>query len=260
MTNMPTVEVSLHEASEEINTPQGKDVETTTPPNKNQTGNKEPEAKTSGSPVVLMVDASTQTEDDYFDQPEKSPQPPPSQPPQHADSKKKVTSSEKPTDLSHQDTATAQSPIDVLTAKMYKLPLIDSPQTKDIAKKSPPRDGIQLSKRVGGHSLVTETQDMLSLQCSASKQQPQRQSVSKKLHSMSKTQKGELLEGYVSSPIPRTVESTRRMLKVFNEYSHTNAQKQFHQQYQEVSPDLRPFGMRKGKRHVIHGAHAYYYH
>ncbi len=210
--------------------------------------------------VVSKVDAATQTEEIYFDDPDNT-----SPPPAHNDNYyDKIVSLEKP--VTGSSCEGAQSPIDVLTAKLYKLPLIDTPSSRETTQRppKPPSRGIQLSRRVGGHSLqqqvIAEKRATLPLQRSINKQLEQ-QSLSKKLYDadVSKVQRSELLRSYMSTA-PRTVDSTRRMVQLFTGYSRTNAQRQFHQQYQELPPDLRQFGIRKGKRHVIHGTNAYYYH
>ena len=58
---------------------------------------------------------------------------------------------------------------------------------------------------------------------------------------------------------PRTVSSTRRMMSAYD-YSKSDALRRFHQQYRETTPDLREYSIREGKRHVIHGSHAYFFH
>lgn len=60
--------------------------------------------------------------------------------------------------------------------------------------------------------------------------------------------------------IPRTVDSTRRLNSLYNGFSRTETLKRFHEQYPETAPDLRHYSIREGKRHIIHGSHAYYFH
>ena len=56
---------------------------------------------------------------------------------------------------------------------------------------------------------------------------------------------------------PRSAVSTRRML---NSFSKTEAIRQFQEKYPGNVPDLRDYSIQEGRRHVIHGHHAYYYH
>ena len=57
-----------------------------------------------------------------------------------------------------------------------------------------------------------------------------------------------------------TGEVTRRLMGLYNGFSRTEVMKKFHEQYPERAPDLREYSIREGKRHVIHGSHAYYFH
>lgn len=59
---------------------------------------------------------------------------------------------------------------------------------------------------------------------------------------------------------PRSAVSTRRLMGLYNNYSRTEVLRRFHDQYPEGVPDLRDYSIREGKRHVIHGHHAYYFH
>ena len=58
---------------------------------------------------------------------------------------------------------------------------------------------------------------------------------------------------------PRSVTSARRFSELYS-FSRSEVQRRFHQQYPEQAPDLRQYGIQTGKRHIIHGYHAYYYH
>ena len=58
---------------------------------------------------------------------------------------------------------------------------------------------------------------------------------------------------------PRTVSSTRRLMSAYD-YSKSDALRRFHQQYRETTPDLREYSICEGKRHIIHGSHAYFFH
>ena len=59
---------------------------------------------------------------------------------------------------------------------------------------------------------------------------------------------------------PRSALSTRRLMTLYNGFSMTEVLRRFHAQYPEEAPDLRDYNIREGKRHVIHGNHAYYFH
>ena len=54
--------------------------------------------------------------------------------------------------------------------------------------------------------------------------------------------------------------SSARKLMHLNEFSRSDVQKQFHSQYPELAPDLRRYGIQKGKRHTIHGYNSYHFH
>ena len=63
----------------------------------------------------------------------------------------------------------------------------------------------------------------------------------------------------VYSYTPRTASSTRRLMSAYD-YSKSDALRRFHQQYRETTPDLREYSLCEGKRHIIHGSHAYFFH
>ena len=54
--------------------------------------------------------------------------------------------------------------------------------------------------------------------------------------------------------------SSARKFTQLNGFSRSDVQKQFHSQYPELAPDLRQYGMQKGKRHTIHGYNSYHFH
>ncbi|MCG8622844.1 MAG: hypothetical protein MJE68_12725, partial [Proteobacteria bacterium] len=58
----------------------------------------------------------------------------------------------------------------------------------------------------------------------------------------------------------RTAEATRRLMGLCNGFNRTEVLQRFHEQYPEKAPDLREYSIREGRRHVIHGSHAYYFH
>ena len=58
----------------------------------------------------------------------------------------------------------------------------------------------------------------------------------------------------------RTTEATRRLMGLYNGFNRTEVMQRFHKQYPEKAPDLREYSIREGRRHVIHGSHAYYFH
>ena len=58
----------------------------------------------------------------------------------------------------------------------------------------------------------------------------------------------------------RTAQSTQRLMTLYNGFNRSEVMKKFHKQYPEKAPDLRQYSIREGKRHVICGSHAYYFH
>lgn len=219
---------------------------------------------------VEMVDAETQTEEAYFEQEDHHPASSPSQqtsaiklPPsmQVRDSSSQTDSPPSSTSAAH------RRPIDALTAKLYKLPLIYQPMVRDanttsqVATPVLRKQDIHLSRRVGGLSSALHKQ-----QDHGNNQVPP--SMSQKLHNLSRAHKerGEDFRpaGRESSVLctqtPRTVESTRRMMQVFHGYSKSKVLNRFNQQYQDLVPDLRRFNIKEGRRHFINGTHAYYHH
>ena len=211
---------------------------------------------------VEMSDAATQTDEAYFKQhSDVYPSPPPPDAAQQQQQQRPHTVHVSAIQTSPPSTSSpthTRKPIDALTAKLYKLPLIDSPPLKTkrttatqmpvSPARSPP--AIQLSKKVG------------TLASSFDKFNTQQPSVSQKLYSLSKASREDSRLGKCcdAASKPRSVESTRRMIQVFNGYSKAKTLKRFTQQYQDPVPDLRHFSIREGKRHFIHGTHAYYYH
>ena len=57
---------------------------------------------------------------------------------------------------------------------------------------------------------------------------------------------------------PRTSIASRRLMSAFD-FNRSAVQRQFHVEYPEKAPDLRQ-NSSQGRRHVIHGHHAYYFH
>ena len=57
---------------------------------------------------------------------------------------------------------------------------------------------------------------------------------------------------------PRTAVASRRLMSAF-EFNKSAVKRRFHAEYPENAPDLRK-NSRQGKRHLIHGHHAYYFH
>lgn len=212
---------------------------------------------------IETSDAETQTEEGYFKQHEEDVIYPSSSQPEQITHGVLDYSTQTP------DTTLAppRKPIDALTAKLYRLPLIDTPpvlgskdqrSTPIRASTSPAKSlGIHLSKRVG----TLEPSSYSTKKQISSTGMPQ-QSVSQKLHTLSKVTQDDSRLGKSRGLVlkPRSMESTRRMLQVFNGYSKSKVLNRFNQQYQESAPDLRKFSTREGKRHFIHGTHAYYYH
>lgn len=59
---------------------------------------------------------------------------------------------------------------------------------------------------------------------------------------------------------PKTAESTRKLMSLFNGFNKTEILRRFNNEFPEKAPDLREYSIQEGKRHIIHGSHAYYYH
>lgn len=57
---------------------------------------------------------------------------------------------------------------------------------------------------------------------------------------------------------PRTAIASRRLMSAF-EFDKSAVKRRFHAEYPENAPDLRE-NSSQGKRHLIHGHHAYYFH
>lgn len=57
---------------------------------------------------------------------------------------------------------------------------------------------------------------------------------------------------------PRTAVASRRLMSAF-EFDKSAVKRRFHAEYPENAPDLRK-NSSQGKRHLIHGYHAYYFH
>ncbi|CAI8054724.1 hypothetical protein GBAR_LOCUS29847 [Geodia barretti] len=58
---------------------------------------------------------------------------------------------------------------------------------------------------------------------------------------------------------PRSSITCRRFSQLYG-FSRSDTMKHFHSQFLEPVPDLREYGMQKGKRHTIHGYNSYYFH
>jgi len=57
---------------------------------------------------------------------------------------------------------------------------------------------------------------------------------------------------------PRTAIASRRLMSAY-EFDRSAIKKRFHAEYPENAPDLRE-NSTQGRRHLIHGSHAYYFH
>ena len=57
---------------------------------------------------------------------------------------------------------------------------------------------------------------------------------------------------------PRTAIASRRLMSAF-EFNRSAIKRRFHSEYPENAPDLRENSC-QGRRHIIHGHHAYYFH
>lgn len=189
---------------------------------------------------VEMSDAETQTEEIYFEM--------------HEEQTLSASPEREPTAaVQNRSTQTPDStpplprkPIDRVTARIYKLPLIDALKEKQVASLA---TRIQLSKRVGSiESPMHSSRKQNSLMHS------------QKSHEASQGDSRLDRKGDDMAFKPRSIESTRRMLHVFNDFSKSQVLRRFNQQYPEIAPDLRRYSIKEGKRHFINGRHAYYFH
>lgn len=153
--------------------------------------------------------------------------------------------------------APSRNPIDSLTAKLYKLPLLDPGRGTPSSKPAAVTAHATEEKLGSGSSSPFTAAGKQDLEYRRSFSQP---SVSHKLQALSKVQRSDSMEGSSQLRTPRTVESSRKMMEVFNRFSRSESMKRFNQHFRELTPDLRQFSIRQGKRHIIHGTHAYYYH
>ena len=62
------------------------------------------------------------------------------------------------------------------------------------------------------------------------------------------------------TPHIRTAQATQKLMTLYNGFNRSEVMRKFHEQYPEKVPDLREYSIREGKRHVICGSHAYYFH
>jgi hypothetical protein len=200
------------------------------------------------TPKVQTSEAETQTDEAYFEESNTELQP---QQPTH----KLPLMIRSPSS----DALLSRNPIDALTAKLYKLPTLNQQRPATAPVPSPQKTTTGIHSLQGqsvwdGDGLYTAREQ--ELEHRKGLLQP---SVSQKFTRVPvETDKDP--QPTDAECTPRTVESTRRMMEVFNGFSRSTSMRQFHQCYQEsVTPDLRQFS-RQGKRHVIHGIHAYHYH
>lgn len=221
-----------------------------------------------------MSDMSTQTEELYFGEQNSTPNTPQASSAPYTTYKLPPTIQLNGTDTSSSDElklpprpsttgSLPSKPIALLTAKLYKLPLLDQLTGRSPASK-PAAVTVQsphsTEARWAGSDPLSDSQKQ-ELEQRRSLSQP---SVSHKLQALSKVQQRADFETEVGSSqllrTPRTVESTRRMMQIFNRFSRSESMRRFHQHYKELAPDLRELSIQQGKRHIIHGKHAYYYH
>ena len=199
-----------------------------------------------------MVDVGTQTEEEFFEQEDKY------------------------ASLNYdQDEEAPITPIDILTSKLYKLPLFGRHATPVVANNRPATVSLERPA-----SIVSKT-PMKSINTAMAAVQQNKETfqsddcsnqhlahvdtklpLSQQLYQLTpvaQEYKSRLVKEIDSGYIPRTVSSTRRMTELYNRYSRSAILKRFHKQYQEVAPDLRQYSIKEGKRHTIHGSNAYYY-
>lgn len=149
-------------------------------------------------------------------------------------------------------------------AQMYKLPLMESRQlVKDVTVSAGEKSNVQPTLRlceVSGPNKMDTSQFVRfpsakrplsafvdSLSQSAYHQKPN--------HTRSYS-----ADAAATCYTPRTAEATKRLMGLYNGFSRTETMRKFHERYPEKAPDLREYSIREGKRHIIHGSHAYYFH
>ncbi len=171
---------------------------------------------------VEMVSVYTQTEDEYF-----------------CNENQMLPSPENNKFPEVSSDFTPNRSMDILTSKIYKLPMIERPITATVPEGEDP----QHVNKSQFNELKSPRRDTILVRSQGVKNLAMSHRVD---------------DNKVSTP--RTVEATRRMADLYNGFSRSEILKQFNHQYQEKAPDLRRYSIREGKRHVINGTHSYYYH
>lgn len=198
-----------------------------------------------------MVDSSTQTEEDYF-----SNTAAPNAPlPQLSN----TTSATAPQPQASQLTPQPQSPV-------YKLPQVG--QTQSAKKVTIPSlkaisRGAQPSLKSLEASSKPSDVDASQLVRFPSAKRPLSAFINSlpKYNAMLKPQHARSYSadaGY--TPHVRTAQATRRLMTLYNGFNRSEVMRRFHEEHPEKAPDLREYSIREGKRHVICGSNAYYFH
>ena len=206
-----------------------------------------------------MVDSSTQTEEEYF-----------------------ITTATPNAPLAQlrsttlTSTATPQLTASQSAALAYKLPRVGTTQSaKKVTLPSSKEDtaaaGVQPSLRLPKASLVPEPSKLDASQLvrfpSAKRPLsafvdtlPIYKTMLKPQHTRSYSADASYPPHQNNNNNIRTAQSTRRLMTLYNGFTRSEVMKKFHEQYPENAPDLREYSIREGKRHVICGSHAYYFH
>ena len=206
-----------------------------------------------------MVDSSTQTEEEYF-----------------------ITTATPNAPLSQlrnttlTSTAAPQLTASQSAALAYKLPQVETTQSaKKVTLPSSKEDaaaaGVQPSLRLPKASSVPEPSKLDASQLvrfpSAKRPLsafvdtlPTYKTMLKPQHTRSYSADASYSPHQNDNNNIRTAQSTRRLMTLYNGFTRSAVMKKFHEQYPEKAPDLREYSIREGKRHVISGSHAYYFH
>ena len=191
-----------------------------------------------------MVDSSTQTEEEYFS-----------------------------------DTTTPNTPLPQLSTTTPQLTVSQPPQSRSQAYKLPQVGPTQSTKRVtvpspqensGAQSSLRplEASKLNKLDASQLVRFPSaKRPLSAFINSLpayNTMLKPQHTRSYSAdacyTPHIRTAQATKRLMTLYNGFNRSEVMRKFHEQYPERAPDLREYSIREGKRHVICGSHAYYYH
>lgn len=208
------------------------------------------EGKTKKTAEIIKVDVGTQTEEEYFETRSRAASEDMllTPPRENIHSVPTAGGATAGIPVSPPGVSTGKPPLDALTARLFKLPLISRPvsaATGYYSKTQPQQSHIvgdaQYPARTDAESMTAYWPHPLS--------------------PMIEEDEGPGIDGE-ERPLytPQIVESTHRLAKVYNSFDRSKILQRFNKEYPEMAPDLRKYSIRDGRRHVIHGSHAYYFH